>query len=268
MTKSGSLVVVGSGIKFPSHMTTEAQLCIERADKLFFLTSSEAAEQWLVERNAAGESLDRFYAKGKRRIDTYLEMVAHVLTAVYAGNHVCVLFYGHPGIFVWPSHELIRQARAAGFPTVMLPGISAEDCLFADLGIDPAREGCQSYEATDFLVRNRQIDTSAGLVLWQVGVVGNLTPPTPGAVPSLPLLKNALLLLYDPTHLVYIYEAAQVQNQASTVQCVALADLNETLVTAVSTLYIPPAQPAQINLDMLQKLGLSIDDIQFSETSG
>jgi len=31
----------------------------------------------------------------------------------------------------------------------MLPGISAEDCLVADLGIDPASSGCQSYEAND-----------------------------------------------------------------------------------------------------------------------
>jgi hypothetical protein len=34
----------------------------------------------------------------------------------------------------------------------MLPAISAEDCLFADLGVDPADHGCPSYEATDFLV--------------------------------------------------------------------------------------------------------------------
>jgi hypothetical protein len=37
----------------------------------------------------------------------------------------------------------------------MLPGISAEDCLFADLGIDPGIYGCQSYEATDFLANGR-----------------------------------------------------------------------------------------------------------------
>ncbi|VAW33152.1 Uroporphyrin-III C/tetrapyrrole (Corrin/Porphyrin) methyltransferase, partial [hydrothermal vent metagenome] len=223
------------------------------------------ADRWLIKSNPTGESLGRFYAQGKRRIDSYLEMVECILTAVRSNKQVCALFYGHPGIFVWPSHEVIKRAREEGFPAVMLPGISAEDCLFADLGIDPAREGCQSYEATDFLVRGRQIDKTAGLILWQIGVVGNLKAPTEGRVPGLALLQTVLLDLYDSEHLVYIYEAAQIQNQASEMQCVPLSDLSGAAVTAVSTLYIPPYKPAQLNINMLQQLGLSIDDIQWSE---
>jgi hypothetical protein len=34
----------------------------------------------------------------------------------------------------------------------MLPAVSAEDCLFADLGVDPGAAGCQSHEAADFLI--------------------------------------------------------------------------------------------------------------------
>jgi hypothetical protein len=41
------------------------------------------------------------------------------------------------------------RSSTDGFDAVMLPGISAEDCLFADLGIDPGMIGCQSFEATD-----------------------------------------------------------------------------------------------------------------------
>jgi len=36
----------------------------------------------------------------------------------------------------------------------MLPAISSEDCLYADLGVDPATTGNASYDATDFLLRN------------------------------------------------------------------------------------------------------------------
>jgi hypothetical protein len=57
-----------------------------------------------------------------------------------------------------------------GVSARMLPGVSAEDNLIADLGVDPA--GLQSYEATGFLVYKYRFDTSAGLVLWQVGVLG------------------------------------------------------------------------------------------------
>jgi len=55
----------------------------------------------------------------------------------------------------------------------MLPGISAEDCLFADLGIDPSFMGCQTVEATDLLLRNRPLITSGHVLIWQVGVVGD-----------------------------------------------------------------------------------------------
>ena len=80
-------------------------------------------------------------------------------------------FYGHPGVFVRPSHEAIARARAEGHQARMLPAVSAEDCLFADLGVDPATHGCASFDATTFLARPRPVDSSAGLVLWQVAAV-------------------------------------------------------------------------------------------------
>src|SRR3546814_12469546 len=55
----------------------------------------------------------------------------------------------------------------------MEAGVSAEDCLYADLGIDPGEVGCQHYEASQFMFYRRRIDPSAYLVLWQVGVAGD-----------------------------------------------------------------------------------------------
>jgi len=51
----------------------------------------------------------------------------------------------------------------------MLPGISAEECLFADRGIDPAQTGACSFEATDFLVHHRQpiADLELDACLWR-----------------------------------------------------------------------------------------------------
>src|SRR5439155_2475209 len=89
-----------------------------------------------------------------------------------ARQDVSAALYGHPGVFVYPSHEAVSRARADGFAARMLPAVSAEDCLFADLGVDPGATGCQSYEATDFLLRQRQVDPTAALILWQVSVIG------------------------------------------------------------------------------------------------
>ena len=67
----------------------------------------------------------------------------------------------------------------------MLPGVSAEDCLVADLGVDPGEHGWQSWEATGFLLRGFRPDPTAGLVLWQVDGIGkldwNLDPDPRGA---------------------------------------------------------------------------------------
>ncbi len=93
----------------------------------------------------------------------------------------------------------------------MLPGISAEDCLFADLGVDPAQNGCQSYEASDFLLNSRMIDNSSQLILWQAGLVGDWTFRRYAYDRSaLPLLLEKLLRWYPPAHPVYIYEASSI----------------------------------------------------------
>jgi len=81
------------------------------------------------------------------------------------------VFYGHLGVFVFATHEAMAILRDDGYRVEMLPGISAEDCLYADLSIDPATHGCQVYEATDFLIRRRKIDPAVPVILWQVGWV-------------------------------------------------------------------------------------------------
>src|SRR5216683_1496595 len=114
------------------------------------------------------------------RMYAYNATVEHILGCVRTGDKTVGAFYGHPGVFVYPSHEAIRRARSEGYSAKMLPGISAEDCLFADLGIDPAVCGCQTFEATDFLLHGRRIDPSSSVVLWQIGVVGDMTFKTAG----------------------------------------------------------------------------------------
>jgi hypothetical protein len=86
---------------------------------------------------------------------------------------VCGVFYGHPGVFSQAPHRAIEQARREGFQAHMEPGISAEDCLYADLGIDPGNVGCQHYEASQFMFYRRVVDPSAYLILWQIGIAGD-----------------------------------------------------------------------------------------------
>lgn len=246
---AGSLTVIGTGIRTVGQLTTEAIACMQQADELIHLVADPIAEA-VIKRLAPGRetSLQRFYGEGKQRIDSYNEMVEFILSRVRGGANVCAAFYGHPGVFAFPSHESIRLAREEGFSARMLPGISAEDCLIADLGIDPAVNGCQSYEATDFLMNARVTDPSSQLILWQAGALGDWTYQTKGYnLKALPLLVEKLLTLYPPDHEVIVYEGAIFPNCASLINPVSLRDLTGAHLTAASTLYLAPSKPTALD---------------------
>lgn len=189
------------------------------------------------------ESLARYYADGKPRMETYREMVDRILVCVREGMLTCMVTYGHPGVFAYPSHQAIRQARAEGFPARMLPGISAEDCLFADLGIDPATHGCQSYDATDFLVHCRSIDPSAAAVLWQIGAVCDpLSRKGGNDLSALSLLVNRLCQFHPPDHICYTYQAAVYPGSEPVIRSAPIRLLAQSAPPAMSTLYIPPSR--------------------------
>lgn len=169
---AASLTVVGTGIRL-SQMSMESRVAIESAGKVLYNVADAVTELGIKKLNPTAESLQPFYGPQKHRLLSYLEMVERILSFVREGLEVCAAFYGHPGVFVYPSHEAVRRAREEGFTARMLPAVSSEDCLFADLGVDPAESGCQSFEATDFLIRRRKFDPHSPLILWQIGCIGN-----------------------------------------------------------------------------------------------
>ena len=171
-----------------------------------------ASEEWICSLSQSPESLAGFYEPGKPRIESYKQMVSRILAEVRKEVSVCVVLYGHPGVFVFAAHEAIRQAKQEGFHAEMLPGISAEDCLFADLGFDPGRYGCQSYEATDFLIHERRFDNTSALVLWQISQIGNQEFCTAVSTHNVSILIDYLCRFYPPNHQVIVYEASQYRS--------------------------------------------------------
>jgi uncharacterized protein YabN with tetrapyrrole methylase and pyrophosphatase domain len=252
----GSLTVVGTGIQLGTHLTPEARAAICDADVVLTLVSEPVMLAAVERLNPRTRPLQNHYVLGESRALAYEAMVEEILAHVRNGLTVCAAFYGHPGVFVAPSHEAVRRAREEGFRARMLPGVSAEDCLFADLGVDPARFGCQSYEATDFLAHRRRVDTTAALILWQLGTVGNTAAAEEAAPVGLAVLVEALLGLYSPEHEVIVYEASPYPGFDPRVLRTPLAELRPEHATAMSTLYVPPARPPELDLRMLDRLGL------------
>jgi uncharacterized protein YabN with tetrapyrrole methylase and pyrophosphatase domain len=241
MAKKGSLLVVGTGLKAGGHLTFEAQSAIKNAEKVFYGEGNPLIVHQIHSLNPTAQTLGDLYGKGKPRNITYAEMVERILTAVREGLQVCAVFYGHPGVFVYASHKSISVARAEGYEAQMLPSVSAEDCLFADVGIDPAKYGCLSYEATDFLIHRRVFDRRSTLVLWQIGIIGQADFQGNRYKPvGRELLVEVLLEQYPADHEGIIYEASQNALFFPRMERVAISKLPEADLTAISTLVIPP----------------------------
>lgn len=255
MDKPGSLACVGIGMTLGAHISPRSRSHIEQADVVFAAVSDPLVELWLQQMNPDVRSLQPLYAEGKSRHDTYREMVEAMLAQVRAGKTVCGVFYGHPGVFAQAPHEAIAQAREEGFRAVMEPGISAEDCLYADLGIDPGKTGCQHFEASQLMFYQRRIDTSAVLVLWQAGIAGDRSFrrfATESAYRQ--LLVDLLAQDYPLDHPCTVYEAATLPIHHPRMETVALRDLAGVAMGAQSTLVLPPCQPLQPNPAMLARI--------------
>lgn len=252
---SGSLACVGIGMTLGAHICPLARSYIEQADVVFSGVSDSVVELWLQEMHSDVRSLQVYYAEGKSRHITYREMVEAMLSEVRAGKKVVGAFYGHPGVFAQAPHKSIEMAQNEGYPAVMVPGISAEDCLIADLGIDPGRVGCQQFEASQFMFYQRQYDPSCYLILWQIGLAGDksLTKFATGKAHRQVLIE-LLADKYPLDHQVILYEAAVLPIDSVRKQWLSISELADADIHMHTTLVIPPSEKMRPNQAVLDRL--------------
>jgi precorrin-2 methylase len=252
----GSLTIVGTGISIGGHLTPEARAAFAHADEARYLVGDPVAVRLLETINPRARSLHTMYETGRDRLHAYEAMVDELLEPVRAGRNVCGAFYGHPSLFVYPGQAALRLAREEGFDTRMLPGISSLDCLWCDLGIDPAHAGCQIYHATDFVLQRRRPDTAATLILLQINVIGQAGHLEQPDWSRLPVLVDYLAEFYPAEHEVMGYEASPFPIMSPIVERVPLAGLVGARLTPGMTLVVPPATEAAADATMARRLGL------------
>jgi hypothetical protein len=250
------LSVVGVGYRVAGQVTPETRVLIERAERFYYLVTDPASSAWLRSLNPAAESLHDCYREGEDGALATVRMAERVVAPLRQGLRVCAAFYGHPGVLVHAARLAIERARTAGFSAHMLPAISCEDCLFAELGIDPAVTGRVLFDATDFLIRPRRFDTSAALILMQAGAVGvrhfhgRRGPHREG----LRLLAAALRQHYPPDHPVVLYEANPLPPFAPTIVRLPLDELAEAPASVATTLYVTPLPALSVDAQRLARL--------------
>ncbi len=261
----GTLTVVGTGIMFPSQMTFQAADAIRAADVTLFNVGNHAlAVDWIRDNAKLAVDLYDYYDHGKSRQHTYEQMVEAILDELRAGKNVVAAFYGHPGVFVGPGFDAIKQARKEDFEAYMLPGVSAVDCMFADLEFDPAPYGCTMVEASDYVLMERDYDSRMPLIVWQAGVVGDISFNAKGHATSESedMLKRRLLRDYPKDHPIITYVAATLPGMQSKTRNATIGTLEDLRLNASSTCLVPPihvgAFDAELGEEFLRQMRSSV----------
>lgn len=246
--------MVGCGIQLGRHITERTMSEIERAETVLVLADPFAFDR-ITRRHPGAVNLGEDYDDHTDRRESYRRMTERIVAPVLAGRRVCAVFYGHPGVFAQVPHSAIEQVRAAGLPARMEPGISAEACLYADLGLDPGERGVQSIEATRLLAYRHSLDPAALVLLWQVALAGNLAcvgfEPDPK---RLQLLVDKLSGWYRPDTPVILYEAARLPIEDFRAERMILTDLPSANYREHTTLVIPPASEAERDEEWIARL--------------
>jgi hypothetical protein len=217
---SGSLVIVDTGVVAVNHVTVEGYLWIQQCDRVLFLGADPVVEHWLLTLNKNVESLNG--------LETADEIVERMLDHIRAGLAICLAYHGRSALNAQVVREAIALSRAEKFRSAIVPGVSALDCLFSDLGVDPLRNGCQIFGAEHLLEHRRLPDPSAALIV-------SLSDDTACAE-----LLDLLRTEYGAEHEAIIYEPARYAVLEPVIRRTVIGSIGKGDLAGFSNLYIAP----------------------------
>ncbi|TPG69076.1 hypothetical protein EEL31_11410 [Brevibacillus laterosporus] len=263
-SKRGNLIILGSGIASVG-FTRDAETYIRAADAVFYVVTDPVTEVWVCSLRPDAYDLSTLYNDNKPRYYTYMQMTEAMLYDVRQGKTVVGIFYGHPGIFALSTHRAITIARREGHHAVMKPGISALDCLCADLGVDPSYPGMQTMEATDMLLRGKKPDTTQHVILWQVGLIGIADFRRRGFInKNFNIFIEFLQDVYGEDYSITHYVASSYPTLAPLIQTYTLRELLhqdvQSKVQSMSTFYLPPKDSTECHVETAIQLGMAKPD--------
>lgn len=221
-------------------MTMEVQASVKAADVVHVVIPDPMTTAAIGHLNPNVDDMSQLYVEGAHRVRIYEQMRDRVLASLEKDLETCFLVYGHPLVFAYPTKLALEAAHALGYETKVLAGISAEDLLYAELEIDPAQHGCQTYAATAFLKEGRSWDLDAVLLLWQVGMLGEPRHVRDKDRSLRPDLTTMLVQKYGPHHPVYLYEGSFTPFLKPRIERIELRDFTEATVGEACTVMIPP----------------------------
>jgi tetrapyrrole methylase family protein/MazG family protein len=233
--------------------------------KVFYLhTEPKWIHDYLRDLSPEVVDIHRYYNEDTPREEAYIGMVQAVLEAAIQSPPVALALYGHPVVFVTPTQSILEVAPKHGLKVKVLPGISAFDCMLADLGVDPS-QGTLIYEVNDMLLFRRRLLPDLHCFIWQVGGVESEVYSSLMSRPSrFTRLKQYLLHYYPPEHEGVIITCATNPAVGPKITKVKLGNLEAEPIQmhAGATLYIPPARASDSVDEKFQNLLRSRDHLR------
>lgn len=236
------IYVVGLGIKSVQQVTREAEGAIRLCRKVFLVDSGFGVHEFVQTLCPEVVDLLGLYLEGRNRRYTYRSMAAHVLDAALDDPPVCFATYGHPQMYVYPTHLMRRGAALLDLSVRVIPGISTLDTIIGDVGLDPGPYGLQMYEATDVLTKVRPLQPDVPCLLWQVSAVETALYSTRrGNRNRFLRLQRYLLQTYPANHAVTMVLSSTYPLLEPLKETFPLGELADRLADGlqVGTLYIP-----------------------------
>ena len=233
------LIITGCGIKSLAHLTEESKAAIEQADLVLYLVNEPIAAQWIQNKSKQNESLENLYFNENIRINAYKKIADQILHRTITHDNICVVVYGHPLLLSNSIEHVIKQIDRNIIELTVIPAISAFDCLLADLEIDPLN-GCFSIEANELINKNKQIDPTNHLIIWQVGLINDVHSKENHNLYDIKALKKKLLQTYDMEHECILYESSMYPHIPCKKITTIISNIDQMPISRITTAYIPP----------------------------
>lgn len=258
--------IIGTGMVGQRQMTNEGEAALEESTAVYLVHHHALFEEYLSEFELEVHDLTEKYERGRRRENTYERMATTVLEAgESADDPVTLALYGHPLVFVSPSRWVMERGNERGLNVETRPGISSVDCLYVDLGLDPAKNGIQMFEATDLLLREFELNPDVPAMIWQVGVVeSHLYDPHDNKPERFSRLRAYLQQYYPDDHTVSLVQTATYpisESQRIDFGLDEFESMHEE-ITAIQTLYVPPVRERPVENEELAALVASRDHLE------
>lgn len=260
MAKDVDIYIVGLGIVHVQHITREVDEVLCRSNEILYVEVGDEIDAYLQSRCPKVTNLHKAaYVEGVERLKAYDIMSAMVLDAALNHPPVTLALYGHPLVFAYPPFQILQAASLLGLCVRILPGISAMDCLFVDLKLDPSTQGLQVYEATDLVLRRRPLQRDVPCLIWQIGA---LESPFYSAARSKPerfsRFKDHLLQYYPAEHkAVAVFSSTMSGVESNLLACtIGEVGSQSARIHQGMTLYIPPTETRPVkDEELLTQIG-------------